>query len=97
MIKLHELNAVIYTRKSTASDGKSTADQERECRNWCDANKIHIAKRFRDEGKSASRYGTKTRDAWTELKAYLQPGHILVAWEASSIWSTFRRKSSSRV
>jgi DNA invertase Pin-like site-specific DNA recombinase len=83
VIKLHELHAVIYTRKSTASDGKSTADQERECRNWCDANKIHIAKRFRDEGKSASRYGTKHRDAWTELKAYLQPGHILVAWEAS--------------
>jgi DNA invertase Pin-like site-specific DNA recombinase len=77
------MTAVIYTRKSTVSDGKSTQDQERECQNWCDTNKIRIAKTFKDEGKSASRYGKKARDAWADLKAYLRPGHILVAWEAS--------------
>jgi site-specific DNA recombinase len=78
-----DLTAVIYTRKSTASDGKSTRDQERECREWCDRNNIPIEEVFCDEGISASKYTTKKRGAWAELKAYLQPGHILVVWESS--------------
>jgi DNA invertase Pin-like site-specific DNA recombinase len=78
-----DLTAVIYTRKSTASDGKSTRDQERECREWCERNNIPVGEVFCDEGVSASRYGTKHRGAWAAVKAYLRPGHILVAWESS--------------
>ena len=78
-----DLTAVIYTRKSTASDGKSTRDQERECRQWCERNNIPVEQVFCDEGISASKYGTKHRSAWTAVKAYLRPGHILVAWESS--------------
>lgn len=83
VMQLEGLRAVIYTRKSTVSDGKSTRDQERENRNWCDANGIPVEKVFCDEGVSASRYGKKARGAWADLKSYLRPGHILVAWEAS--------------
>jgi site-specific DNA recombinase len=78
-----DLTAVIYTRKSTASDGKSTRDQERECRQWCERNNIPVEQVFCDEGISASKYSTKHRSAWADVKAYLRPGHILVAWESS--------------
>lgn len=94
--QLHNLRAVIYTRKSTVSDGKSTRDQERENRNWCDTNGIPVEQVFCDDGISASRYSRKTRDAWEELKAHLRPGHILVACEASRAardveeWAAFR-------
>ncbi len=37
---------------------------------------------FCDEGVSASKYSTKHRSAWAAVKAYLRPGHILVAWES---------------
>ncbi len=67
---------MIYTRKSTASDGKSTRDQERECSAWCDTNSIPVERVFCDQGISASRYSTKTRDAWADLTAYLRPGRI---------------------
>lgn len=77
------MDAVIYTRKSTASDGRSTKEQERECRHWCDVEGHPVDRVFCDEGISASRFGTKSRDAWADLKAYLRPGHILVVWEAS--------------
>jgi site-specific DNA recombinase len=83
VMELHHLKAIIYTRKSTVSDGKSTRDQERECRHWCDVNNVPVDRVFCDEGKSASRYATKHRDAWEELKAYLRRGHVLVAWESS--------------
>ncbi|BCP41378.1 hypothetical protein MINTMi27_14710 [Mycobacterium intracellulare] len=83
MHELYKLKAVIYVRKSTVSDGKSTRDQESECRNWCATNKIPVEKVFKDEGKGASRHSKKERDSWAELKAYLRSGHILVAWEAS--------------
>jgi site-specific DNA recombinase len=81
--RLEDLRAIIYTRKSTVSDGKSTGDQECECRHWCETQHIPVERVICDEGISASRYGKKPRDGWTELKALLQPGHILVAWEAS--------------
>jgi DNA invertase Pin-like site-specific DNA recombinase len=87
MTTLNDLNgrltAVIYTRKSTASDGKSTRDQERECRAWCDQQDIPVEEVFCDEGISASRYGKKIRSSWAAVKAYLRPGHILVCWESS--------------
>lgn len=95
-MQLQEHSAVIYVRKSTLDDGKSIADQERECRTWCDANKVKVEKVFTDQGISASRYGTRKRDAWTALKGYLRTGHILVAWEASRAardieeWAAFR-------
>jgi len=82
-MELSEHTAVLYLRKSTASDGKSLREQERENRQWCQANNIPVEKVFVDDGIGAARYGTKTRDAWGELKTYLRPGHILVAWEAS--------------
>lgn len=81
--RLEDLCAVIYTRKSTLSDGKSTDDQEHECRHWCASYGITVERVICDEGKSASRYGRKPRNGWTELKNYLRPGHILVCWEAS--------------
>lgn len=82
-MELTDLEGIIYTRKSTVSDGRSTRDQEREGRNWCQGKQVRVGRVFCDEGISASRYGTKARTAWEDLKAYLKPGHILVAWEAS--------------
>lgn len=80
------MDAVIYNRVSrlvAPEERTSTRDQERENRAWCETNGHHVVKVFTDEGKSASRYSTKVRDAWAEVKDYLQPGHLLVCWEAS--------------
>lgn len=76
-------NAVIYTRKSSVSDGRATSDQEHFCREWCGNQGIPVERVICDEGISASRYGTKARTGWDELKTILRPGHILVVWEAS--------------
>lgn len=76
------MEAVVYTRVSRLTDGRSTQDQEKECRAWCQANGHDVEEVFTDDGISASRYG-KNRDAWTALKEYLRPGHILVAWSSS--------------
>jgi site-specific DNA recombinase len=83
MQPLQNLAAIIYTRKSTASDGRSTRDQKKECRAWCAHSGIPVERVFCDEGISASRYSSKARGAWEELKAHLRPGHILVVWESS--------------
>jgi hypothetical protein len=45
---------VIYTRKSTASDGKSTRDQERECVDWCERNSIPVDRSVATEASSGS-------------------------------------------
>lgn len=74
--------AVIYARVSKMSKSISIDDQERECRETCARNDWPVRQVFRDDGISASRYGA-TRPAWVALKDYLDPGNILVVWEAS--------------
>ena len=75
-------NAVIYTRASHASDGRSVESQEVECRAWCERENIPVRKVFTDDGISASRFG-KYRDQWERLKAELRKGDVLVVWESS--------------
>jgi len=79
------MSGVIYTRKSTVADGRSVADQERLCREFCANNGLEVDRVFREgEGISASKFG-KHRPAWQECIEYLQPGHVLVGWDASRL------------
>lgn len=75
-------NAVIYNRVSHANRSISVADQERENRATCERNGWPVRRVFTDDGISASRYGSE-RPEWIALKRFLEPGDILVVWEAS--------------
>lgn len=78
------MEAVIYTRVSTDhSQGRSVADQEKECRAVCERNGWPIRKVFTDDAISASRFARTERAAWGDLKAELRQGDVLVTWEAS--------------
>jgi DNA invertase Pin-like site-specific DNA recombinase len=77
------MEGVIYTRQSLdRNDGRSTDDQERECRAEAARLGIPIVAVFCDRGISASRYG-KTRPKWEDCKGYLRKDHMLFLWEAS--------------
>lgn len=78
------MEAVIYNRVSRLAEGStSTRDQDGENRAWCERERIPVDRVFTDEGIGASRHSQKVRAAWSEVKEYLRPGHILVIWEAS--------------
>jgi DNA invertase Pin-like site-specific DNA recombinase len=78
--------ALIYARVSKdRKQPRSTAEQEAECRALCDREGWTVADVLTDNGVSASRYATKSRPAWEEVKRRLATNGIdvLVTWEAS--------------
>lgn len=82
---LPTMRAVIYTRVSNDQSGhsRSTADQERECRQVCESNGWPVAHVLCDNDIGASRWSSKDRPAYRKLADLLQPGDVLVTWEAS--------------
>ena len=79
------MRAVIYTRVSNDDSGRSrsTDDQERECRQLCEQRGWPIAHVLCDNDIGASRWSSKDRPAYRQLAEILEPGDILVTWEAS--------------
>lgn len=79
------MEAVIYARVSSdpSGKGKSTQDQEKECRQECERNGWPVRAVFVDNDIGASRHSGKERPAWATLKSELRNGDILVCWEAS--------------
>jgi len=81
------LRAVVYARVSSdpKAIGRSVAEQEAECAALIDREGWRYVRTFKDNDRSASRYATKTRPAYTALVQYLREGRadVLVCWEAS--------------
>lgn len=76
--------AVIYTRVSRdQAGGRSVADQERECRQTCDAHGWEVRQVFSDNSIGASRHSVGDRAQWKKLKKSLRAGDVLVCWESS--------------
>lgn len=79
--------ALIYTRvsKDPKQRRRSVAEQEAECRAVCEREGWTIADVLSDNDRSASRYATRTRPAWEQVKHRIAAGGIdvLVTWEAS--------------
>ncbi|PVB24479.1 recombinase family protein [Mycobacteroides abscessus] len=79
------MEAVIYTRVSDDDSGRSrsTADQEKDCREHCAKQGWTVKAVLCDEGVGASRYSRGEREAFKQLETILQRGNVLVFWEAS--------------
>lgn len=76
--------AIIYTRVSSdKAGGRSVREQESECRTECERRGWPVAEVLTDNDRSASRYATKDRPEYARLRTLLQPGDVLVMWEAS--------------
>lgn len=76
--------AIIYTRVSAdRAAGRSVDEQEQECRAECDRQRWPVAEVICDNDRSASRFATKSRPEYARLHDLLQPGDVLVTWEAS--------------
>jgi DNA invertase Pin-like site-specific DNA recombinase len=76
--------AVIYARVSSdRAKGRSVAEQEAECRAECDRRGWPVADVLTDNDRSATRFATKDRPEYERLRTILQPGDVLVVWEAS--------------
>lgn len=81
---LGAMRAIIYTRVShDQAAGRSVAEQEAECRRHCEAQGWDIGEVLCDNDIGASRHSRKRRPAYQQLLQVLQPGDILVTWEAS--------------
>jgi DNA invertase Pin-like site-specific DNA recombinase len=81
------LVAAIYDRVSTDRSGikRSVGEQGDTNREVCEAQGWTIGVHLADNDRSASRFATKKRDAWNELRGDLQMDkyHVLVLWESS--------------
>jgi site-specific DNA recombinase len=78
--------ALIYTRVSKDKrQGRSVEEQEAECRRVCDHEGWRIADVLTDNDRSASRYASRSRPAWEQVKHRIATDGIdvLVTWEAS--------------
>lgn len=76
--------AIIYARVSAdRAAGRSVEEQERECRAECERRGWPVAAVLTDNDVSASRFATKTRPEYARLRDLLEPGDVLVTWEAS--------------
>ncbi|CAN5222182.1 recombinase family protein [soil metagenome] len=76
--------AVIYTRVSAdRAKGRSVTEQEAECRAECERRGWPVAEVLSDNDRSATRFATKDRPEYERLRTILQPGDVLVVWEAS--------------
>lgn len=81
------LIAVIYDRVSSDRSGirRSVGEQGDTNREVCAAQGWTIGVHLADNDRSASRFATKTRAAWDELRADLKADryHVLILWESS--------------
>jgi site-specific DNA recombinase len=81
------LRVAIYTRVSQDSrDARSVAEQETECRAWCDREGWDVTGVWTDNDRSASKYARKARPQWQALTDRLESGggvDLLVVWEPS--------------
>lgn len=76
--------AVIYTRVSKdRAAGRSVAEQEAECRIVCQREGWPVAEVLVDNDAGASRWSKSKRPSYDQLDHILQPGDVLVTWEAS--------------
>lgn len=79
------MRGLIFTRVSEdTAGGRSPAEQETECRAWCDQQDIDVQAVIRELG-SASRHGRNKRRDWERATEMLASGEfdVLVTWEAS--------------
>ncbi|MGC5026491.1 recombinase family protein [Tsukamurella sp. DT100] len=84
--------AVIYARVSSdRAGGRSVEEQVSECRTECERQAWPVADVLVDNDVSASRYATKARPEYARLQALLQPGDVLVMWEASRAQRDLKR------
>jgi len=58
-------------------------EQEQECRAECERRGWPVADVLSDNDRSATRFATKDRPEYEKLRTTLQPGDVLVVWEAS--------------
>lgn len=79
------LRAIIYTRVSQdpSGGGRSVASQEEECRAYCERQGWPVAEVVTDNDRGASRWSGTDRPGYRRLADVLQPGDVLVTWEAS--------------
>ena len=79
------MQAIIYCRVSsdTAGQGRSVSEQEKECRAFCEREGWDVAGVLIDNDKGASRHSRKKRPEYARLPEVLEPGMVLVTWEAS--------------
>lgn len=78
------MRAIIYTRVSSdLREGRSVDQQEKECRAACERNGWEIVAVLQDNDKGASRHSKKDRPEYRRLRDVLEPGMVLVTWEAS--------------
>lgn len=78
------IRAIIYARVSSdKAAGRSVDEQVAECRAECDRNGWPVAEVLTDNDRSATRFATKSRPEYAKLRSLLQPGDVLVTWEAS--------------
>lgn len=81
-----DVRAIIYTRVShDKAGGRSVAEQEAECRQECERRGWRVAEVLTDNDRSATRFATKDRPEYARLRTVLQPGDVLVVWEASRV------------
>lgn len=76
---------MIYTRVSADRTGvaRSVAEQESECRAVCERNGWPVAEVLTDNDRGASRWSKGHRPGYDKLASILEPGDVLVTWEAS--------------
>lgn len=81
------MRAAIYARVSSdpRGIGRSTAEQQADCRLLADREGWTVVDTFVDNDRSASRFANAERPAYRKLVSFLQAGgaDVLVTWEAS--------------
>jgi site-specific DNA recombinase len=73
----------LYPRKSKAERGRASAsvtEQEQIGRADCVEHGWTVADVYPDDGRSASRFATKTRDEWARLRDDVEAGQLDVVW-----------------
>jgi site-specific DNA recombinase len=78
------LRAGLYPRKSkderTGKMSESVGEQERTGRADCAELGATVVDVYPDDGRSASRFATKTRDEWTRLRSDIDAGRLDLVW-----------------
>jgi DNA invertase Pin-like site-specific DNA recombinase len=71
--------------KDPKARGRSTREQEAECRQVCADEGWDVVEVITDNHRSASRYAKREREGWAKVKNLLAAGRVdvLVTWEAS--------------
>jgi len=84
-LEMRVKRAIIYTRVSHDKSGRarSVEEQEADCRLACERFGWVVAMVLQDNDAGASRWSKKKRPAYDDLAKILQPGDVLVTWEAS--------------